>query len=203
MITIPIIFKAVCAHALKALALPRAGHSGEIALAGSRRLRSTVAAAPVLFTHALVTEIKIGRIISPKSNSWCQTVKQSDEQRKCMLWVRTMPFRRDALMASFHCNSVASRPTKVAIKAHHTQVLCTSGYLSFRPIEKYYVFVTSAHEQHTEPLENVHALEGLVCRLRVAPASSPAAPASRVRRRLRSTLAAAPGLRAHALVTNH
>ncbi len=53
-------------------------------------------------------------------------------------------------------------------------------------------------------LENVHALEGLACRKRLAPASSPAAPASRVRRsrRLRSTLAAAPGLLAHALVTN-
>ena len=51
--------------------------------------------------------------------------------------------------------------------------------------------------------ENVHALEGLAFRKRVAPASSPAAPASRVRRsrRLRSTLAAAPGLLAHALVT--
>ena len=51
--------------------------------------------------------------------------------------------------------------------------------------------------------ENVHPLEGLACRKRVAPASSPAAPASRVRRsrRLRSTLAAAPGLLAHALVT--
>jgi hypothetical protein len=34
---------------------------------------------------------------------------------------------------------------------------------------------------HTQP-ENVHALEGLACRARVAPASSPAAPASRVRR---------------------
>ena len=30
--------------------------------------------------------------------------------------------------------------------------------------------------------ENVHALKGLACRKRVAPASSPAAPASRVRR---------------------
>ena len=51
--------------------------------------------------------------------------------------------------------------------------------------------------------ENVHALEGLASRKRVAPASSPAAPASRVRRShfLRSTLAAAPGLLAHALVT--
>ncbi len=51
--------------------------------------------------------------------------------------------------------------------------------------------------------ENVHALEGLACRKRVAPASSHAAPASRARRsrRLRSTLAAAPCLLAHALVT--
>ncbi len=33
-------------HALKGLALPRLSHCGEIALAGSRRLRSTLAAAP-------------------------------------------------------------------------------------------------------------------------------------------------------------
>ena len=48
------------------------------------------------------------------------------------------------------------------------------------------------------PAENVNALEGLACRKLVALASSPqaAAPASRVQRshRLRSTLAAAPGL---------
>ena len=51
--------------------------------------------------------------------------------------------------------------------------------------------------------ENVHAREGLACRKRVAPASSPAAPASSAQgsRRLRSTLVAAPGLLAHALVT--
>ncbi len=42
-------------HALKGLALPRASHSGEIALAGSRHLRSTLAAAPVLFAHAAIT----------------------------------------------------------------------------------------------------------------------------------------------------
>ncbi len=33
----------------------RASHSGEIVLAGSRRLRSTLAAAPVLFAHAVLT----------------------------------------------------------------------------------------------------------------------------------------------------
>jgi hypothetical protein len=57
--------KAKCVHALKGLALPRASHSREIALAGSSRLRSTLAAAQVLFAQAVVTEIKIGRIISP------------------------------------------------------------------------------------------------------------------------------------------
>ena len=40
------------------LALPRAGHSVEIALAGSRRQSSTLAAAPVLFTHAVVIVAK-------------------------------------------------------------------------------------------------------------------------------------------------
>ena len=40
-------------HALKGLALPRAIHSGEIAMSGSRRLRPTLATAPVLFAHAL------------------------------------------------------------------------------------------------------------------------------------------------------
>ena len=36
------------ACALKGLALPRASHSGEIALSGSHRLRSTLVAVPVL-----------------------------------------------------------------------------------------------------------------------------------------------------------
>ncbi len=44
-----------CVHALKGMGLPRSSHSSEIALAGSRRLRSTLAAAPVCFAHALVT----------------------------------------------------------------------------------------------------------------------------------------------------
>ncbi len=45
-------------RALKGLALPRKSHSGEIALAGSHRLRSTLAAAPVLFVHAVITAAK-------------------------------------------------------------------------------------------------------------------------------------------------
>ena len=47
--------KAECVHALKGLTLLRASHSSEIALAGSRRLRFMLAAAPVLFAHAIVT----------------------------------------------------------------------------------------------------------------------------------------------------
>jgi hypothetical protein len=50
--------KSKSVHTLKGLALPRPCQSGEIALAGSRRLRSTLAAAPVLFAHAVVTKIK-------------------------------------------------------------------------------------------------------------------------------------------------
>ncbi len=70
--------KSVCMHS-KELALPRASHSDEIALAGSRRLRCTLAAfcacgchssqkqvvsahqaAPVLFAYAIVTTRVIG-----------------------------------------------------------------------------------------------------------------------------------------------
>jgi hypothetical protein len=50
--------KSKSVQTLKGLALPRACHSGEIALAGSRRLHFTLAAVPVLFAHAVVTEIK-------------------------------------------------------------------------------------------------------------------------------------------------
>ncbi len=62
LIILPLISKAECVRLLKGLALPR---FGKIALAGSRRLRPTLAAAPVLFAHAAFTEINIGRIINP------------------------------------------------------------------------------------------------------------------------------------------
>jgi hypothetical protein len=52
------IFKEVYVHALKGLVLPRASHSSEIALSGSRRLRYALAAAPVLFAHAAVVSQK-------------------------------------------------------------------------------------------------------------------------------------------------
>ena len=58
---------------LKELALPRACHSGEIALAGSRRLHSTLAAAPVLFAHDVVTVAEIDRIITPIAHNHAQT----------------------------------------------------------------------------------------------------------------------------------
>jgi hypothetical protein len=47
----------LCVHVLKGLAPPLACHSsGEIAFAGSRRMRSTLAAAvPVVFAHAVHT----------------------------------------------------------------------------------------------------------------------------------------------------
>ncbi len=54
-IIVPILTEAVCTHEHKGLVLRRASHSGEIALAGSHRLRSMLAAAPVLFAHAVAT----------------------------------------------------------------------------------------------------------------------------------------------------
>ncbi len=45
----------VCACAQRTGAAASASHSGEIALADSRRLHSTLAAAPVLFAHASAT----------------------------------------------------------------------------------------------------------------------------------------------------
>ena len=60
--------QAECVRALKGLALPRAHHSGEIALAGSRGLHSTLAAAPVLFAHAAVTVAKQQMVSSPPSS---------------------------------------------------------------------------------------------------------------------------------------
>ncbi len=49
--------QAECVRALKRLALPRVSHFGEIAPSGSRRLRSMLAVAPVLFAHAIVTVV--------------------------------------------------------------------------------------------------------------------------------------------------
>ena len=52
-------------RALKVLALTRASQCVEIAQSGSRRLRSALAAAPVLFAHAVVTVAEVHVIISP------------------------------------------------------------------------------------------------------------------------------------------
>ena len=54
-----LVLKAECAHTLEGLALPRASHSGEIALSGSCRLRSTLATVPVLFAHDAATKSKL------------------------------------------------------------------------------------------------------------------------------------------------
>ena len=63
---LPITSKAECVHARKGQAAAAcASHSGEITLAGSRRLRSTLAAAPVLSPQAAVTETEIAIIINP------------------------------------------------------------------------------------------------------------------------------------------
>ncbi len=46
----------------------RVSHSGEIALAGSRHLGSTLAAAPVLFAHVVVTITKNRTSATPTSH---------------------------------------------------------------------------------------------------------------------------------------
>ena len=58
--------KAVCVRALKGLVLPRASHSGKSTLAGPRRLRSTLAAAPVVFADTAVTEAKKKQFQQPQ-----------------------------------------------------------------------------------------------------------------------------------------
>jgi hypothetical protein len=54
-IVLPIFSKAEYVHALKGLVLPRASHSSEIALTGSRCLHSTLTIAPVLFEHTMLS----------------------------------------------------------------------------------------------------------------------------------------------------
>ena len=66
-IILPMVSNAVFVHALKGLALPRASHSGEIALAGLHRLRSTLVAAPVLFTRAVVTEMYLSACLCTRA----------------------------------------------------------------------------------------------------------------------------------------
>ncbi len=67
-IILQILINAECEHALKGLALPHASHFSETALSGPRRLRAALATAPVLFAHAFVTEIKIGRMITTRQH---------------------------------------------------------------------------------------------------------------------------------------
>ena len=67
----------------KGLGLPRASHYSEIALAGSRRLRYTLAAAPVLFVHVVATEIKIGKIITSNLHGSVTHNKSTTEGVSC------------------------------------------------------------------------------------------------------------------------
>ncbi len=59
-----------CVHAPKNLALPRVIHSGEIALLGSRRLRSMLAAALVLFVLAVVIVSKNHTYATPTPRAY-------------------------------------------------------------------------------------------------------------------------------------
>ncbi len=63
------LLKLECVYAWKGLVLPRVSHSAEIALAGSRHLRSTFVAAPVLFAHAVVAVGKNLVVSAPLAHS--------------------------------------------------------------------------------------------------------------------------------------
>jgi hypothetical protein len=64
---------AECVHASRAGAAARESirRDHPAVAAGSRRLRSTLAAVPVVFASAIVTDIRIGKIISPSSIASC------------------------------------------------------------------------------------------------------------------------------------
>jgi hypothetical protein len=66
--------------ALKGLVLPHASHSGEIARSGSRRLRSTLAAALVVFAHAAAAVAKRRKSTTLKSNNACGCSNTTTEQ---------------------------------------------------------------------------------------------------------------------------
>ena len=81
------------------LVLPRASHSGEIALSGSRRLRSTLAAVPVLFAHAAVTTVK---------TKWLQQLPKQvvSHGERSHLRVRVLHFRTQRLQLPQQCSIV-------------------------------------------------------------------------------------------------
>jgi hypothetical protein len=74
-------FKAECVNALKRLALSRASHSRKIALAGSHRLRSTLAAAPLFFTRAALTLITTSCLYTPNVCRVCVVAGKSSSRR--------------------------------------------------------------------------------------------------------------------------
>jgi hypothetical protein len=83
-IVLPILVKTESLHCRNGLGLPRARHPGEIALAGARCLHSTLAAAPVLFVHAVVTAIKIGSgCMHFPIKAFCVRCFQDDGEKTC------------------------------------------------------------------------------------------------------------------------
>ena len=74
-------------HVLKQLARPRASHSCQIALAGSRRLRSMSAATTVLFAHAVVKGSLKQVVSSPlwRGAAGCETPRVRDDFTWCRL----------------------------------------------------------------------------------------------------------------------
>ena len=63
--------------------------AGEIAMAGSRRLRSTLAAAPVLFAHTVVTVAKTcGTAFTPSQNKKVLETSTTQTVHKLVPWAQ-------------------------------------------------------------------------------------------------------------------
>ncbi len=87
--------KLKCVNPLKGLAQPHVSHYGEITLAGSRLLRSTLAAAPVHFAQATVAVGEINSFNTPNK------MKMHCERRSVKYQVRTVQ-RQEAEQSKGH-----------------------------------------------------------------------------------------------------
>ena len=98
----PLLKKAECAHAREDW---RRRAPSEITLSGSCRLHSTLAAAPVLFARAVVTETKIETSITPHSIPERERLQRSD------CWCCIVRYRfHHALYSATAMSTPANRP---------------------------------------------------------------------------------------------
>ena len=98
--------QAECVRALKGLALPRASHSGDIALSGSRRLRSSLAALSVRrarFCHS-----------SQKSYTRRPSVRQHQKNKATPKKRLQFSTRAKRLLEEYMIDSTVEKPSDAA-----------------------------------------------------------------------------------------